>query len=52
LVPHELIDRIIIGPCRYPWVTYEAFCRLLTDLQIANPHERVIVSDTPLRVEV
>lgn len=44
-----LIDRIIVGPCQFPMVTYTAFYRLLTDAGVPNAGERIILSDIPLR---
>ena len=45
----EILDRIIIGPSRYPMVVYDAFVRLLLDAGIVDAQSRVIVSDIPLR---
>ena len=45
----SLVDRIIIGPCRYPWVVREAFVSILGDAGITDPHERVVMSEIPLR---
>jgi hypothetical protein len=47
--PSELIERIIIGPCEFPLVTSEALFKLLTDLEVPNPQNRIFVSDIPLR---
>jgi hypothetical protein len=45
----ELIDRIIIGPCQFPFVTALAFQQLLVDAGISDADKRVIVTDIPLR---
>jgi hypothetical protein len=45
----ELLDRIIIGPCDFPGVTYRAFFELLSNLGFSHPGDRIIVSDIPLR---
>jgi hypothetical protein len=44
-----LIDRIIIGPNKYPLPTYEAFVRLLTDVDVQQPEKKVFISNIPLR---
>jgi hypothetical protein len=45
----ELIDRIIIGPMKYPTVTVNAFVEMLFDAGIQDAAERVVVSRIPLR---
>ena len=45
----ELIDRIIIGPTRYPLAAYEAFVQLLGEAGVEDPQNRVFVSNIPLR---
>jgi hypothetical protein len=45
----SLIDRIIIGPTAYPYVSYQAFAAVLQGLGVQDAGERVIVSDIPLR---
>jgi hypothetical protein len=45
----HLIDRVIIGPSQYPWPMFEAFVAALADAGIADPRERVFVSDIPIR---
>jgi Protein of unknown function (DUF2971) len=49
LDPKNLIDRIIIGPTQYPVVQYDYFVKLLADAGVSNPHEKVILSQIPLR---
>lgn len=46
---HELIDRVIIGPCEFPQVTYRAFHQLLKEAGVREPHDRISVSGIPLR---
>ncbi len=44
-----LLDRIIIGPSKYPLAIWEAFRDLLAERGVENPHTKVFVSDIPLR---
>jgi hypothetical protein len=44
-----LLDRIIIGPTPNPPLVRDAFVRLLADAGIANPEDRVLTSNVPLR---
>jgi hypothetical protein len=44
-----LVDRIIIGPTQFPVAMYEAFVSLLTQAGMQDAHEKVCVSDIPLR---
>lgn len=45
----ELIERVIIGPCAHPQITYLAFVELLTAIGIPDANKRVHVTDIPLR---
>jgi hypothetical protein len=45
----ELIDRVIIGPTKFPVGIYDALVTVLTDAGIKNAASKVIVSDIPLR---
>ena len=45
----SLLDRIIIGPTAYPYVSYRAFVALLEGAGVRDAAERVIVSEIPLR---
>jgi len=45
----EIIDRIIIGPTKFPGAIYQAFHQILIDLGVPNPEQRIAVSDIPLR---
>ena len=46
----ELLNRIIIGPTKYPDAMYEAFTSLLADAEVEDPASRVHVSGIPLRL--
>lgn len=45
----ELVERIIIGPTPDPWVQAEAFVMALESKGVPNAHERVYVTNIPLR---
>ena len=45
----DLLDRIIIGPTKYPFAMREAFTMLLGELGVENPASHVQVSEIPLR---
>lgn len=45
----SLLDRIIVGPTEFPYVSYQAFAGVLTDLGVENAAEKVVLSDIPLR---
>jgi len=45
----ELLERVIIGPCQFPLVTFLAFARLLSELGVSDPGDRIIISDIPIR---
>jgi hypothetical protein len=44
-----LIDRVIIGPARFPFAIRDAFVALLSSAGMSDAAKRVIVSDIPLR---
>lgn len=44
-----LLDRVIVGPTKFPVVTRDAFVELLSQVGFADANKRVIVSDIPLR---
>jgi Protein of unknown function (DUF2971) len=46
----SLVNRIIVGPTQYPFAIQDAFVRQLSLLGVANPEQRVFVSNIPLRV--
>jgi Protein of unknown function (DUF2971) len=45
-----LLDRIIIGPTKYPLAIWKAFVALLVEAGVKEPEKKVHVSDIPLRV--
>lgn len=45
----QLLDRIIIGPCEFPEVSYRAFWQLLKDNGVEEPNSKIFVSGIPLR---
>lgn len=49
LSPAQFIDRVIIGPSKFPAGIYDALTVLLADVGIENPAEKIIFSDLPLR---
>ena len=44
-----LLDRIIIGPTAYPYVSATAFVKLLEGAGVRDAADRVVVSEIPLR---
>ena len=44
-----LLDRIIIGPTAYPYVSATAFVKLLEGAGVRDAGDRVVVSEIPLR---
>jgi hypothetical protein len=47
--PHELINRVIIGPTQYPAAIRDTFVALLDRLNVPNANEKVVCSGIPLR---
>jgi hypothetical protein len=45
----RIFDRLIIGPSPYPWARYQAFVAALTNCGVPDAHNRVVVSDIPIR---
>ena len=45
----DLIDRVIIGPCEFPDVTYQAICSVLSEAGMTSPEEIIKKSEIPLR---
>ena len=45
----SLLDRIIIGPTAYPYVSATAFVKLLEGAGVRDAEDRVVVSEIPLR---
>lgn len=46
---NELIDRVLIGPTEYARVLYRSMVELLKKRGVQNAHERVHITDIPLR---
>ncbi len=49
LTPADLVERVIIGPTKFPAGIYDALTVILTEVGIQNPAEKIVVSDLPLR---
>lgn len=49
LAPMDFIEKVIIGPTKFPAGIYDAFTVLLGDMGIPNPTERIVFSNIPLR---
>jgi hypothetical protein len=45
----SLLDRIILGPTEFPYVSYQAFVGVLSEMGVEDPAAKVILSDIPLR---
>ncbi|MCT4559633.1 MAG: DUF2971 domain-containing protein [Pelagimonas sp.] len=45
----SLLDRVIVGPTEFPYVSHQAFAGVLADLGVEKAAEKVVVSDIPLR---
>jgi len=48
----SLLDRILIGPTEFPYVSYNAFISVLEGLGVADAASKVVISDIPLRLGV
>jgi DUF2971 family protein len=49
LNPIDFLERLIIGPCKFPAGIYDALMVLLTNLGVPDPANRIVFSDVPLR---
>jgi len=49
LEPNNLIDRILIGPTQYQHVLHRSMVEDLRRVGVQNPHEKVHITDVPLR---
>jgi Protein of unknown function (DUF2971) len=49
LAPSEFVERVIIGPSKFPAGIYDAFMVLLAEVGIPKTAEKIILSDVPLR---
>jgi hypothetical protein len=47
----SLLDRVIIGPTEYPYVSTEAFRQVLEQANVTEHREKVVSSDIPLRTD-
>lgn len=45
-----LLDRVIIGPCKHPYVLVQAFVSALKKAGVTNAEKKVFVSGIPLRM--
>jgi hypothetical protein len=45
----ELLNRIIIGPCDFPFMIVKAFRQLLAEAGVPGPEKKLFISDIPLR---
>ncbi|WP_122076128.1 DUF2971 domain-containing protein [Pseudophaeobacter sp. EL27] len=45
----SLLDRIIIGPTEFPYVSYRAFVDVLSGVGVEDAATKVVLSDIPLR---
>ncbi len=46
----SLLDRIIIGPTEFPYMSYKAFVAVLEGLGVTDADSKVVLSDIPLRL--
>ncbi len=46
----SLLDRIIIGPTEFPYMSYKAFVAVLEGLGVTDAESKVVLSDIPLRL--
>lgn len=47
----SLLDRVIVGPTEFPYVSRQAFAAVLKGIGVENAFDKVIVSDIPLRTK-
>jgi hypothetical protein len=45
----ELVERVIIGPTKFPDAVWEAMVASLSETGVSDPEHRVVISDIPLR---
>ena len=45
----HLLDRVIIGPCDFPFISAQAMRKKLHSVGVSEPEKRVVISDLPLR---
>jgi hypothetical protein len=49
LALNDLIDRVIIGPCEFPEVTYQAIYSVLSEAGMTSLEQIISKSEIPLR---
>ena len=47
--PNDLINRIIIGPCKHPDAAWDAYVSVLREMNVSELEDRVFLSEIPLR---
>jgi len=45
----QFLERIIIGPCEFPWIVFRALADLLTQAGVTDVTSKIFISDIPLR---
>lgn len=50
LVFKDMIHKVIIGPCLYPWIIRNSIATALQDIGITDPENIIHISNIPLRV--
>lgn len=50
LVFKDMIHKVIIGPCLYPWIIRNSIATALRDIGITDPENIIHISNIPLRV--
>lgn len=45
----SLIEKVIVGPCQYPWVVCDALLLEMQKVNIPSPQSKIVVSEIPLR---
>ena len=46
---NELVERVIIGPAKFPYIVKEALIEILNSKGVKSAADRIFVSDIPLR---
>lgn len=50
LVFKDMIHKVIIGPCLYPWTIRNSIATALRDISVTDPEKIIHISNIPLRV--
>jgi len=45
----DLLERVIVGPCKHPDVIADSLCELMINAGIPDASSRIVISDIPLR---